>query len=137
MSVGPQRGFNFVIYIGDGASPEVFTKLGSFRSNTLTFNGELVDVTDKNQAGWRLLMTGAGLRSLTMSGSGIFTDTADEETLRSQAFGQVLNNYQMRSDSGKQFEGAFLITQYERGGEHNSEETFSATLESSGAIVHT
>ena len=133
-----QSGATFILHQGDGGSPEVFTvTLGMFRTNSLVINGEAVDITDKDSSGWRTLLTGGGIKSMTVSGSGVFTDTAAEETVRSQMFAQTLNNYQVRSGSTEIFQGAFQITSYERSGDHNAEEQISITLESSGAITFT
>lgn len=130
-----QKGRDFVIYVGDGATPEVFTKLGALRATTMTLNGEMVDITDKNSAGWRELLADGGVKSMTLAGNGVFKDAAIEETLRAQAFAQSIDNYRVQSGNGNKFTGAFQITVYERSGDHNADEQFSITIESAGAIT--
>ena len=43
-----QQGKALLMKIGNAASPEVFTTIGGMRSNTLTMNDEMVDVTNKD-----------------------------------------------------------------------------------------
>ena len=61
--------------IGDGASPEAFTTIGGMRSTSLTLNDEMVDVTTKDSARARTLLAQGEVNSMTVSGSGVFTDS--------------------------------------------------------------
>ena len=74
---------------------------------------------------------------MSLSANGVFTDSAAEETVRSQAAANSINNYQIVSGNGDKWQGAFLITSYQRSGNHNDDEQFSISLESSGAITFT
>lgn len=132
------RGRLFVIQAGDGATAEVFTTIAGFRSNSLTLNNEAVDVTTKSSAPWRKLLADAGLRSMSLDGSGIFGDTASEETLRSQADAATIDNYRiLDTDTGDYWEGGFLVTNYSRSGEYNGAVEFSCAFESSGTVTFT
>jgi len=132
-----QKGSLFLLKVGDGGSPETFTTLGGLRATRFAIDNAPVDVTTKDSAGMRELLAGAGVQSMTISGSGLFTDSTAEETLRANASSGAIANYRIIAGNGDQWEGAFLITAYGRGGDYNSEETFSLTLESSGAIAFT
>lgn len=132
-----QKGSMFLLKVGDGGNPETFATVGGLRATRFTIDNAPVDVTTKDSAGMRELLAGAGLQSMTISGAGVFTDTAAEETVRAKAAAGAVANYRIVAGNGDQWEGAFLITAYGRGGDYNSEETFSITLESSGAIVFT
>ena len=117
----------------ESVTPGTYTTVGGFRSNGLTINGEAIDVTDKDSAGWKELLDGGGIKSMAMSGAGVFKDSAGEEAIRVEAFAGTLHNYQMTFGNGDTLVGAFQITSYERTGEHAGEETFSISLEGSGA----
>ena len=133
-----QKGYALLHKIGDAASPEVFTTVAGLRSTSFTVNNETVDVTTKdNTSKWRQLLSGAGTKSLSISGSGVFTDAISEETVRTAAFANTINNFQILLGNGDDLTGAFQITSYERGGEFNGEETFSISLESSGDMIFT
>ena len=58
------------------------TTIGGLRSTSITLNDESVDITNKDSLGNRTLLAGAGVNSLSVSGSGVFTDSASEVAVR-------------------------------------------------------
>ena len=114
-------------------SPQVFTTLAGLRTTTWTINGGDVDVTTKDDDGWQQRLAGAGVRSLSVSASGIFQDTAAEETVRQWAFDQSINLFEITFENGDRLECRFQISNYERTGDHDGAETYSLTLSSDGA----
>jgi TP901-1 family phage major tail protein len=131
-----QKGLLFLLQIGDGGTPtELFTSLASARETSFTHNNEVVDITAKDQNGWREILEGAGMKSVSVSISGVFKDTAVEESFRAAASAGNVDNYRIISGTGDYWEGPFIITSYERGGSYNGEEIFSATLENAGAVT--
>jgi len=132
-----EKGRAFVLKIGDGATSETFNTIGGMRSNSMTINGEQVNISDKDSAGWRELLADAGEKSVSLSGSGVFKDTASEGTLQTAATSQTIDNYEIVFESGAKFTGAFQVSNLEYTGENNSELTFSASLESSGPVTFT
>ena len=105
-----------------------------------------LDVTNKDSATFtgssghdigRVLGSNMGIRSMSISASGVFTDSSTENILRGFAFDGAIQNYDLVFSDGSKISGAFLVTSYERAGEFNGEETFSCTLESSGTITYT
>tara|TARA_E500000318_G_C3449563_1_gene168256 strand:+ start:66 stop:515 length:450 start_codon:yes stop_codon:yes gene_type:complete len=144
-----QKGSGVLIKIGDSASPEVFTTIGGLRSTTITLNDEAVDVTTIDSLGHRALLAGAGINSVSISGSGVFTDAASETSLKTAFFAQqntsdgssaqvaVFNNFQVIVPDFGTFEGSFMIASLEYAGEYNGEATYSVTFESAGYISFT
>jgi len=120
--------------------------LGGMRSTSMSINGETVDITTKDSATFdaasgndigRVLGGNMGIRSMSLSASGVFTDSASENTTRTTAFSGDIVNYDLVFADTSTAKGAFIITSYERAGEYNGEETYSLTLESSGTITYT
>ena len=130
-----QQGKALLMKIGNGASPEVFTTIGGMRSNTLTMNDEMVDVTNKDSVGARTILAQGGVNSITIAGSGVFTDSASETTLKGKFNVSALTNYQFLVPDFGTFTGAFMLTSLEYAGEYNGEVTYSFTFESAAAIV--
>ena len=130
-----QQGKALLMKIGDGASPEAFTTIGGMRSNTLTMNDEMVDVTNKDSSGARTILAQGGVNSITVAGSGVFTDSASETTLKGKFNVSALTNYQFLIPDFGTFTGEFMLTTLEYAGEYNGEVTYSFTFESSGAIT--
>lgn len=129
-----QAGKDFLLKSGDGANPEVFTTIGGLRSTSLSINGEEVDITNQGSQQWKELLDGAGIVSMSVSGSGVFTNSAAENLALTRCLGRTLANYQV-SDGIRTFTGKFKITKMERAGEYKGEQTWSVSLASSGAIV--
>jgi len=128
-------GRGFLVKIGDGGNPETFATVAGMRTTSLTLNATSVDITNKDSGGWRELLSGAGLRRMSISGSGVFTDSAAEASLRTKALAGVLANYEIVFDNGDSFTGAFQVTALDYSGDHNGERTYTLALESSGPIV--
>ena len=130
-----QKGSALLMKIGNAGSPEAFTTIGGMRSTSLTMNDEMVDVTNKDSSNARTILAQGGVNSISVSGSGVFTDSASEGTLKGKFAISALTNYQFLVPDFGTFTGAFMLTTLEYGGEYNGEVTYSFTFESSGAIT--
>ena len=136
------KGSSFLLKDNSTGTPAT---IGGLRSTSMTINGEAVDITSKDSNAFissgndkaRDLLQGGGVRSMTISASGVFTDSSTENILRGFAFDGAIQNYDLVFSDGSKISGAFLITSYERAGEFNGEETYSVTLESSNTITYT
>ena len=130
-----QKGASLLLKIGNGGSPESFTTIGGLRSTSITLNDEAVDVTNKDSCGNRTLLADGGIHSMSISGSGIFTDAASETTLRGTMNASSFTNFQLIIPDFGTYTGAFMVASLEYAGEYNGEVTYSVSLESSGAIT--
>jgi|TARA_R100001224_G_scaffold103307_1_gene75963 TP901-1 family phage major tail protein len=136
------KGSSFLLKENSTGTPAT---VGGLRSTSMSINGEMVDITDKDAGAFissgndkaRVLLQGGGVRSMTLSASGVFTDSSTENLVRGFAFDGAIQNYDLVFSDGSKIAGAFLITSYERAGEYNGEETYSLTLESSNTITYT
>ena len=136
------KGSSFLLKDNSTGTPAT---IGGLRSTSMTINGEAVDITTKDSNAFissgndkaRDLLQGGGVRSMTISASGVFTDSSTENILRGFAFDGAIQNYDLIFSDGSKISGAFLVTSYERAGEFNGEETYSVTLESSNTITYT
>lgn len=132
-----QKGSSLLIKIGDGGSPEAFTTVGGLRSTSISLNDEAVDVTTMDSSNNRELLANGGIQTISISGSGVFTDAASESTLRTAFGASSFSNYQVIVPDFGTYEGAFMIASLEYAGEYNGEVTYSVTLESSGSVSFT
>jgi TP901-1 family phage major tail protein len=128
----PERGRAFVLKIE--TAPSVYTTIAGQRTTSLTINSEQVDVSSKEEE-WRTLLTGAGVKSISLAASGVFKDSAAADLLRSNALDQLIDNYQIVFEDGDVWQGGFQIASLEFTGEYNGAREFSATFESSGTIT--
>lgn len=127
-----QKGRDMLLKLSDGEG--VFLTVAGIRARTVSLNARAVDVTDSGSGGWRELLAGAGVRSMAVSGSGVFRDAASDARMREVFFGQVAEQWQIIVPGFGVFTGAFLITALEYAGQHDGEATFAVTLASAGEV---
>ena len=135
-----QKGSAFVLKLGDRASPEVFTTVGAFRTNSMQINEDDVEVTHKESTNrFRELLRGAGVRSISASGSGVFNDDAQYNLIVDHIMGSsgTYRNFQIVVPGLGTFEGAFQISGVGFDGAYNAEVTKEVTLQSAGDISFT
>jgi TP901-1 family phage major tail protein len=133
-----QKGSEILIKLGDGAAPEVFTTVAGLRTKSLKLNSEQVDITNSDSVNkWRELLEGAGVKSMSVSGNGVFTDSATENNLLTAKINGTHKNFQVIIPGLGTFEGKFQIADMEYAGEHNKEVTHYFGLESAAAIAFT
>lgn len=131
-----QKGKDLLLKLDDGNGS--FVTVAGLRARQIAFNAETIDITDSESSGrWRELLSGAGLRRSSISGSGIFKDAGSDTLVREQLFSGDTAEWQIVIPDFGNLSGPFQITSLEYSGQHNSEITFEISLESAGAISFT
>lgn len=129
-----QRGRDLLIKI-DMNGEGLFETVAGLRATRLSFNAESVDVTSlESLGGWRELLAGAGVRSATISGAGVFRDATSDERVRQLFFAGDIPAFQVIIPDFGTIEGRFQITGVEYAGRYNGEATWEMTLASAGAL---
>ncbi len=132
-----QAGKDLLIKIdqtGDGQ----FETIAGLRATRISFNAETVDVTSlESTGGWRELLAGAGVKSATISGSGVFRDANTDERARQIFFDGEIPDFQVVIPDFGTVEGAFQLSALEYAGSHNGEATYEVTLASAGPLSFT
>lgn len=133
--MGAQKGKDLLIKVdmtGDG----VFETIAGLRATRVSFNTESVDVTSlESQGGWRELLSGAGVKSASISGSGVFKDASSDERTRQIFFDGETPEFQVIIPDFGTVEGAFQVTSMEYAGSHNGEATYELSLASAGVLT--
>jgi TP901-1 family phage major tail protein len=115
-----------------------FTTIAGLRATRISFNAETVDVTSlESQGGWRELLGGAGVRSASVSGSGVFVDSATDDRARQIFFAGTVEQFQVIIPDFGIVEGPFQIGSIEYAGSYNGEATYELSLASAGALSFT
>lgn len=130
-----EKGSAFLLKVGDGAAVPAFATVAGMRTTQLSINGEAVVVTHKGSGGWRDLLSGAGVRSVSVSAAGVFTGSAAETRVKTNALAGVIDDYRLSFESGETLTGRFLVTRLDYAGDFNGERSYTVNLESSGAVV--
>jgi len=130
-----EKGSAFLLKVGDGAGTPTYATVAGLRTTQLSINGETVVITNKASGGWRELLSGAGTRSVSVAGSGVFTGSAAEARLKSNALAGLLDDYELSFESGERMRGKFLLTRLDYAGDFNGERSYTLALESSGQVA--
>ena len=136
-----QLGRSLLIKIGDGAGSEAFTAIAGLNSKSITINNSAIDVTtpDVTTPGGALWASNLnGLKSMSISGDGIFLDESAQEgrlnTIAMQA--DPVANFELVVPDFGTYSGEFRVTSLEFGGETEGATTFSLSLESNGTVTY-
>ncbi|QDI75955.1 MULTISPECIES: phage major tail protein, TP901-1 family [Leisingera] len=129
-----QNGKDLLVKV-DMNGADLFETIAGLRATRISFNAESVDVTSlESQGGWRELLAGAGVRSASISGSGIFRDEATDERARQLFFEGLTPEFQVIIPDFGIVQGPFQVTALEYAGSHNGEATYELSLASAGQL---
>ena len=132
-----QNGKDLLIKV-DMTSDGQFETIAGLRATRVSLNAETVDVTSlESQGGWRELLSGAGVRSAAISGSGVSKDEGTDERARQLFFDGETPDFQVIIPDFGIVEGPFQVTAVEYSGSHNGEATYELSLASAGALAFT
>ncbi len=130
-----QNGKDLLIKI-DMTGGGQFETAAGLRATRISFNAETVDVTSlESTGGWREVLGGAGVKTASISGSGVFKDDTTDERVRAIFFGGETPDFQVIVPDFGTIEGPFLVSSIEYAGSHNGEATYEMSLTSAGEIT--
>ena len=130
-----QKGSAFLLKISDGASPAVYRTVAGLRTTQMSISGDAVVITSKESGGWREMLSGAGVRSVSVSAAGIFLGSSAEAQIRANAMSGTLDDYELSFEDGEKLRGRFLVQKLDYSGDFNGERNYTLSLESSGEVV--
>ena len=130
-----QSGKDMLLRLDQSGSGSFLTVAG-LRSKSLAFNAASIDITDAESAGrWRELLAGGGVKRASLSGSGIFTDSTSDATVRTLFFDGEIRDWQLVIPDFGTVEGPFQIVALEFSADHAGEVLFEIALESAGEQI--
>lgn len=130
-----ESGAAFLLKLSDGQEPESFRTVAGLRTTQLSINAQPVVVTNKGSGGWRELLDGAGTRSVSVSGAGVFTGSDAELQLKTRALSGALDRFEVCFEGGDRLRGTFLVARLDYAGDFNGERSYTVSLESSGEVA--
>ena len=130
-----QAGQDVLIKLEDGVTPGNFISVAGMRAKSIALNAGLVDATHAGSAGgWRELLAGAGVKSIRVTGSGVFRDETSDARMRNIFMSRDAVNWKLCVPDFAEMTGPFLISQLTYSGDFDGEAVFSMTLESAGEV---
>jgi TP901-1 family phage major tail protein len=132
-----QNGKDLLIKLDQTGSGQ-FETVAGLRATRISLNAESVDVTSlSSPGGWRELLAGAGVKSASISGSGVFRDEQTDARARQVFFAAEMPAFQVIIPSFGTIQGPFQITSLEYAGTYDGEATYELSLTSAGQLVFT
>ncbi|SFA78095.1 phage major tail protein, TP901-1 family [Poseidonocella pacifica] len=132
--MGAQNGRDLLIKV-DLTGGGDFETIAGLRATRLSFNAETIDVTSMESAGgWRELLSGAGVKSAGISGSGVFKDASTDERTRQVFFDGETPPFQVIIPDFGVIEGPFMISSIEYSGSYDGEATYEMSMASAGQL---
>lgn len=129
-----QKGSAFLLKISDGRNPVGFRTVAGLRTTQMSISGDAVVITSKESGGWRELLSGAGVRQVSVSAAGIFLGGEAETAIRAHALNGTIDHYELSFEDGERMRGRFLVQRLDYAGDFNGERNYTMALESSGPV---
>lgn len=112
-----------------------FAVVGGARTDSLTFNNEMIDITDKDDDGVRTLLDDIAMKSMALSVTGVAKASTFAALAAAAGASSALHDFRIAFGSFATYTGSFFITSFEATGEQDGTITYTMSLESSGAIT--
>jgi len=126
-------GRDLVLKLGAVAASPV--TIAAARTNSFAIANEVVDITNKDSNAFRTLLEGAGTKALTLEIEGVLDKSSSADEFLLNANNNSIDTYSLFFNNGNTLEGQFQVESFSISGDHNTEQTFTATLQSSGAYT--
>lgn len=130
-----QLGNEFVLQIGDGADPEVFTTVAGATTNSFEVNNDVIDITTKDTTRYREILNSGGMTTFSTTIQGIWKGDTGAQALRDAVFDSAVQNARLIFEDGSTITGPFHFTSFSFTGEHHGAVQFSATLNNAGELT--
>ncbi|HHL42110.1 MAG TPA: phage major tail protein, TP901-1 family [Hellea balneolensis] len=128
-----QRGRDLLIKVSTNGS---YKTVAGLRSKSIKFNAKLIDIThSESDAAWRELLPGAGVKSVELTGAGVFFDAESDGIIRQGFFDQSIMDMQIIIPDFGSLTGPFLVASLNYAGSYNGEASYEITLVSAGRPV--
>ncbi|MEE9272463.1 MAG: phage major tail protein, TP901-1 family [Robiginitomaculum sp.] len=129
-----QSGRDMLIKIKDNQGN--FITVAGLRTKTVKFNAKTIDIThSESDEAWRELLPGGGVKSVEISGEGIFRDSASDALMRAGFFAQSADTYQIILPDFGRIGGDFLIASLNYVGTYKGESSYEIVLVSAGKPI--
>jgi len=110
------------------------TYVAGAKAESIKINNEPIDITSKDDSGWRTYLADVGVRSVDAEVKGIITDSTYLALVVGTA-SALIDTYTIEVLGIGSFTGDFYFAGVEITGEHDGATEFTGTFQSSGTIT--
>lgn len=119
-----------------GMVVDKFMSTGGLRSKSMNLSAEGIDITNEDSNEWKVMLDKAGIRSMEISGSGVYNNYDVFQSLVTKFLANELTCLMfVEVKTGRLYEGCFKLTSLEVSGDYDAESSYSISAASSGAIT--
>lgn len=132
-----QKGSDMLLKIDTAVSGgPTYTTVGGIQSKGLKINEESVDVTTQDATDkFRRLLAGAGIRKVSLSGSGILSGGTGQLAAHTSIMEGTIKDWEVIVPGWGSYTGKFQVTSFDIKGPHDKAVDFDISLESAGQIT--
>jgi predicted secreted protein len=102
-----------------------------------TINHQQVDITNKDTGGWQTILESAGTKSVQISVEGVVDNSTAFEAFMADCQAGTIAAYRLEYGDSDIIEASFHPGSFQLSSGFDNEQTFSATLNSSGTVTFT
>lgn len=114
---------------------DLFKTFGGLRSKSFSFSSDAIDITNGDSDEWKNILDKAGVRSFSVSGSGVYTnESAFQDAQTSALANELICMMFIDVKSSRIWVGCMKITSLEISGDYDAESNYSVSAESSGPV---
>lgn len=114
---------------------DFYMSIGGMRSKSFSMSADGIDITNHDSDEWKTMLDGAGIRSLSVSGSGVYNNEELFQLIQTKFLANSLTCMMLIDTTvARIWEGCFKITSLEVSGDYDGEGSFSISAESSGQL---
>jgi predicted secreted protein len=113
------------------------TAIAGLRENSLALDGSPVDVTTKDDSGFRTIADFAGVKSFDISASGVLEDDILQDLALNPSSSLLLTDITIEFADGAIVDGDVYLASADFSGAHDGENTYDVSLQSSGEWTYT
>jgi predicted secreted protein len=125
----------YVLKVSNGLVPPSFLTVEGVRLTRLDIVSEGVELGPNLDEGWRKMLSGGGLRQVTVSAEGLLLGSPADARLRQLAWSADTAAYEIGLEDSREVQGAFVVQQLTLEGLHGEEATYRLQLKSSGPVA--
>lgn len=111
--------------------------IAGLRENSVSFDGSPVNTTSKEDSGFRTLGDFSGEKSFDLSASGVLKDDVLQDLAMTHNSTLLLTDVTVDFADGATISGDVFLASAEFAGAHDGENTYTVSLQSSGAWTYT
>lgn len=116
-----------------GTSGTAGTTIAAMEDTTLSMDGQMIDVSTKDSAGFRELLDGGGQKTLSITARGVMTDGTTTDLMMTRVRSGTITAYGLVFGDGDVIDGNFQVTHFGVAGPRDDKQTYDITLESANA----